>query len=84
MRPPVRTTHTVAELEVSPAAYDEVAGKLRAARYDHCLDDGVIDMGGIGLTRGPERPARIWPVLVICLSMAVGAVAAGLIIRMWS
>jgi hypothetical protein len=47
----IRTTHTYAELEVSAAAYDEIAAKLRAASYDHAFHDGTIDMQGIGLTR---------------------------------
>lgn len=47
-------THTVATLEVSAAVYDEVAGKLKAAEYDHAFgEDGIIDMSGVGLQRGP-------------------------------
>ncbi len=43
-------THTVARLEVSAAVYGEVAALLKAAGYGHCfIDDGVIDMSGIGL-----------------------------------
>lgn len=50
----MRSTHTVATLEVSSAAYDEIASRLRAASYDHSfLDDGVIDMHGIGLVKAP-------------------------------
>ena len=45
-------TRTFAKLEVSTATYDEIAGKLRAAGYDHAFIDGAIDMHGIGLTRG--------------------------------
>jgi hypothetical protein len=54
----IRSTHTVAELEISRAAYDEIAQKLRAAGYDHVFDGELIDMTGIGLTPGPlaERP----------------------------
>lgn len=48
-----RSTYTFAILEVSPAAYEEIAGKLRAADYGHCFhkDSGriVIDMQGIAL-----------------------------------
>lgn len=50
----IRQTHTYAELEVSAAAYDEIAGKLRAAGYDHAFHDGTIDMHGIGLTRAGD------------------------------
>lgn len=43
-------THTVATLEVSESTYEEIAKKLREAGYGHVfLDDGVIDMTGIGL-----------------------------------
>lgn len=53
------TTHTVATLEVSATAYDDIAGKMRAAGYDHAFlepgngDHAIIDMVGIGLERGP-------------------------------
>jgi hypothetical protein len=50
-------THTVATLAVSLGAYDEIAALLRAAGYGHAfVDDGVIDMSGIGLVP-PEAPA---------------------------
>lgn len=56
-------THTVVELEISAAAYDEIRGKLAAAGYQHAFDDeGMIDMTGIGVTRGPDmhpKPSRI-------------------------
>jgi len=54
----IRTTHTVAELEVSAAVYSEVAKLLREAGYDHVFQDGMIDMTGIGLVRAarPEVP----------------------------
>jgi hypothetical protein len=51
----IRSTHTYVELEVSAAAYDEIAGKLRAAAYDHAFHDEVIDMHGIGLTKAPDK-----------------------------
>jgi len=55
----LRTTHTYAELEVSAAVYDEIAGKLLAAGYDHAFHDGTIDMHGIGLTRADDpQPAN--------------------------
>lgn len=55
---PVRQTYTYAELEVSKAAYDEIAGKLRAANYDHAfMDNGTIDMHGIGLINFVEHEA---------------------------
>lgn len=46
----VRQTHTYAELEISKAAYDEIAGKLRAAGYDHVfMEGGAIDMHGLAV-----------------------------------
>lgn len=48
----IRQTHTYAELEVSAAAYDEIASKLKAADYGHAfMEGGAIDMHGIGITR---------------------------------
>jgi hypothetical protein len=68
----LRQTHTFAELELSAAAYDEIAAKLREAGYDHAFElgpsgvpyaGGPIDMHGIGVTRGPgliARPRAEW------------------------
>lgn len=54
-------THTFATLEVSAEAYDEIAGKLREAGYDHAFVTGAIDMHGIGITRGKEAaPTTGW------------------------
>lgn len=51
----LRVTHTYALLEVSAAAHDEIAAKLREAGYDHVFGDkGEIDMHGIALTRAEE------------------------------
>lgn len=45
-------THTYALLEVSAAAYDEIAAKLCEAGYSHAVnDDGEIDMRGLALTK---------------------------------
>ena len=54
----LRQTHTYVELELSPAAYDEITAKLREAGYDHAfMDDGEIDMHGLAVTRfsDPKR-----------------------------
>lgn len=53
-----RTTHTYALLELSPAAHEEIARKLREAGYGHAFhDDGcgrvMIDMSGVAVV--PER-----------------------------
>ncbi|MEX0741485.1 MAG: hypothetical protein WD079_01725, partial [Phycisphaeraceae bacterium] len=56
---PMTHTYTYAALEVSAAAYDEIAEKLRAAEYDHAFhDDGLIDMHGIALDRGEDLPTH--------------------------
>lgn len=48
-------THTHANLEVSDAAYQEIAERLRDAGYDHVFDEeGTIDMHGIGLVPGGD------------------------------
>lgn len=47
----MRSTHTYAELRLSPAAYKEIAEKLKEAGYDHAfMENGVIDMHGIGVS----------------------------------
>lgn len=58
----MRTTHTLAILELSPAAASEIETKLRTAGYDHAfLEDGMIDMTGIGVRAG-EQPVTVEPV----------------------
>jgi hypothetical protein len=45
-------SRTLALLELSPAAYEELQTKLRAAGYDYIIEvDGTIDMNGIGIKR---------------------------------
>lgn len=55
----LRTTHTYVELDLSPAAYDEIRAKLEAAGYDHCFIRGeeTIDMHGLAVTRG-DTPTK--------------------------
>lgn len=52
-----RITHTFAELEISREAYNEIYALLANAGYHHAFVDGdrVIDMHGIGLTKGKSR-----------------------------
>lgn len=46
----LRSTHTFSVLEISPAAYAEIRGKLIDAGYGHTImRDGSIDMDGIGV-----------------------------------
>jgi hypothetical protein len=46
----MRSTHTYAVLELSPAAYSEIREKLATAGYQHAFKGDVIDMHGIGVT----------------------------------
>ena len=56
----IRTTHTYAELPISQRAWNEIAGKLKAAGYDHVFnrEGNCIDMSGIGLTIEPDKPVE--------------------------
>lgn len=45
----IRTAYTFVELEISRAAWQEIADKLRAAGYDHCFEGETIDMHGIAI-----------------------------------
>lgn len=48
-------TYTVATMEVSASAYEEISAKLRAAGYDHAFDEeGMIDMTHVGLVKASE------------------------------
>jgi hypothetical protein len=45
-------THTYVIMELSEAAYREIADQMRAAGYDHAFGkDGEIDMHGIAVAR---------------------------------
>lgn len=46
-------TYTVVTMEVPAEFYDLVYAKLKAAGYDHAIDDDKLDMTHIALTRGP-------------------------------
>lgn len=45
---------SIAVVEVSAEAYDEVAAKLAASGAQHAFCEGVIVMTEVGLARGPE------------------------------
>lgn len=47
-------THTYALLDLSQAAYDEIASRLKIAGYDHAFVD--IDMHGIAVVPKPATP----------------------------
>jgi hypothetical protein len=62
--PRLRRTHTYAEMEISPAAFDEIAEKLKDAGYGHAFirEEGcwpTLDMHGIGLVRGADTAAEV-------------------------
>lgn len=71
-------THTYATLEVSAAAYDEIAAKLKEAGYDDAFDDEekVIDMHGIGLVR-LYPPAYPSPAVVVAFEAGYKACERG-------
>jgi len=51
----LRRTHTLALMELSPAAYQEVFAKLKEADYHHAIDsEGTLDMSGIGVIQRIE------------------------------
>jgi uncharacterized protein DUF3310 len=59
----LRQTHTVATLDLSPAAYDEIIAKLTAAKYDlskmniaNAGESAVIDLSGIGIAMEDTAP----------------------------
>ena len=60
----IRQTHTYAVLEVSHAAFVEIAAKLRQAGYNHAFqpEDGklLIDMNGIALVseKDVQKPVK--------------------------
>jgi hypothetical protein len=49
----MRTTHTYAVLDISPAAFREIAEKLKAAGYGHAFHEeegrNIVDMQGIAV-----------------------------------
>ena len=56
----MKTTHTFALLELSPAAFEEIASKLREAGYGHAFTEhadgrAVIDMHGIAVLPLPPQ-----------------------------
>jgi hypothetical protein len=59
----IRSTHTYVILDLSPAAYAEIAEKLRLADYDHCFHKGaagrsLIDMHGIAVAEEVTHEKR--------------------------
>ena len=62
-------SYSLATLDISRAAYDEIAAKLRAAGYEHVFTvEGLINMICIGLT---ATPAPIGPTCT-CLTGQLG------------
>ncbi len=54
-------TYTYTVLEVSPAVYDEISRRLRAAGQEGADDErGLVDMHGLALRAMPQRaPVRV-------------------------
>ena len=62
----MRTTHTYVELDISPAAFEEIRAKLDAAGYGHVFHverSGrlTIDMHGLGLVQEAEARTPAGP-----------------------
>ncbi|GER16733.1 NADAR family protein [Variovorax boronicumulans] len=73
-------THTIASLAVSAAAHTEIAAALRAAGYDHAfMEDGLIDMSGIGLA-AQAVPAAGWQLVPL---EPTPEIIAGAAIAVW-
>jgi len=56
----MRSTYTYAIIEISPAAYKEIADKLKEAGYGHAFNQDrahgvVIDMHGIALASNVQE-----------------------------
>ena len=52
----MRSVYTLVKLEVEDSTYEEIAGKLREAGYDHVfLHDGGIDMTHIALVKKEDE-----------------------------
>lgn len=47
----LRTTYTYVLMELSQAAYDEIAGKMRAAGYDHVFNESDSRPGTTAIDR---------------------------------
>ena len=47
-------THSIALMDVSPAAHAEIEQALRTAGYDHAIEHGVLDMSGLALVCAAE------------------------------
>lgn len=52
-------TYTYAILDVSEMTFEEIARKLREARYNHCFDGDVIDMSGIAIKREEKADVAV-------------------------
>lgn len=89
VRPPIRQTHTYAELDVSIEAYDEIKGRLDLAGYEDQFDQynktegghPAIDMQGLAIVRGefsmsrPSVRSFTMGILVgICSVLVVGTI----------
>lgn len=57
-----RRTHTLALMELSGIAYQEILTKLRNAEYHHAIaEDGTLDMSGIGVIESvDDSPVTIF------------------------
>lgn len=59
----MRQTHTYAEMNVSPAAHNEIKVKLEQAGYAHLIDEGRLCLEGIALV--PDEGEHLQPPLTV-------------------
>lgn len=59
-------TYTVVTLEVSEEFYEFVKLKLEEAGYDRAIEQDMLDMHGIALTRGEPKQAAPIPMVLHC------------------
>jgi hypothetical protein len=51
--------HTLAMMELSASAWEEIARKMHDAGYDHVFSgDGMIDMNGIAVVKTKPEPSQ--------------------------
>jgi hypothetical protein len=63
-------TYTYVIMHLSPAAYEEIAEKMRTAGYGHVFHESrgetVIDMHGIAVAAGPDEKPRPIDMILYC------------------
>lgn len=77
--PKLRQTHTLATMELSELAYQEVKGHLLEAGYDHAIDGELVDMSGIGLLPSKDPVITLYGIkfsMAVLKHLAFGAIGS--------